>query len=169
MTRKTKVQIVANGIAVAPKFVKSRGHRQACGISRSNGNGLPSQLDFRPIPSPPRYLGGMGSGCDLMSPMTSQTTAPIRACDITVSPEFVDSKGLRSLFGISRSHGYALADRGLVRTVCLRKPGAIRGKRLWVAASVRAYLQSCADDRSLIPPVEANPSIGDAGNNNTQD
>ena len=57
------------------------------------------------------------------------------------APEFVDYKGLRTLFGISRSHGYQLADEGLVKTVCLRKPGALRGKRLWQCQSVREYLQ----------------------------
>jgi len=74
--------------------------------------------------------------------MRAQTTAAVAASS-SGSPEFVDYKGLRSLFSISRSHGYALAERGSVRTVCLRKPGALRGKRLWDVASVRAYLNRC--------------------------
>lgn len=58
----------------------------------------------------------------------------------TVAPEFVDHKGLQALFGISRSYGYVLADQGKVRTVCLRRPGSIRGKRLWHCESVRSFL-----------------------------
>lgn len=69
------------------------------------------------------------------------TIQPVEAAN--GQPEFIDYKGLRGLFSISRSHGYDLAYRGLVRTVCLRKPGAIRGKRLWEVASVRTYLNSC--------------------------
>ena len=72
---------------------------------------------------------------------------PVAAASISASPEFVDSKSLRALFGISRSHGYFLADQGLVRTVCLRRPGTIRGKRLWDCDSVRAYLQANVDER----------------------
>lgn len=66
------------------------------------------------------------------------------AASVTASPEFVDAKGLRALFGISRAHGYVLSDTGKVRTVCLRRPGATRGKRLWDCASVRAFLANCA-------------------------
>ena len=66
------------------------------------------------------------------------------AASITASPEFVDAKGLRSLFGISRAHGYLLAEQGKVRTVCIRRPGAVRGKRLWDCASVRSFLNKCA-------------------------
>ena len=62
---------------------------------------------------------------------------------LSQSPEFIDSKGLRSIFGLSRSHGYRLAEAGHIKSVCLRMPGAIKGKRLWVADSVRSYLNSC--------------------------
>ena len=64
------------------------------------------------------------------------------AASITASPEFVDAKGLRLLFGISRSHGYFLASAGLVKTVCLRRPGTTRGKRLWDCQSIRAFLRA---------------------------
>jgi hypothetical protein len=74
---------------------------------------------------------------------------PISAMDLSVAaPEFVDSKGLRAVFGISRSYGYHLADAGLVKTVCLRRPGAIKGKRLWCAQSVRDYLNSNINQRT---------------------
>jgi hypothetical protein len=68
----------------------------------------------------------------------------VEAACVTASPEFVDAKGLRSLFGISRAHGYLLAGEGKVRTVCIRRPGAVRGKRLWDCASVRSFLNKCA-------------------------
>jgi hypothetical protein len=77
--------------------------------------------------------------------MTSQ---PVTPASVSASPEFVDSKGLRAIFGLSRSHGYLLADQGLVRTVCLRRPGKIRGKRLWECESVRAYLRANVEDRT---------------------
>jgi hypothetical protein len=72
-------------------------------------------------------------------------TTPLKASEVaTCQPEFVDAKGLRSLFGISRAHGYLLAAEGKVRTVCIRRPGAVRGKRLWDCASVRSFLNQCA-------------------------
>lgn len=68
---------------------------------------------------------------------------PISAIDPSAAvPEFVDSKGLRALFGISRAQGYELTNQGKIRSVCLRKPGAVRGKRLWDCASVRAFLKA---------------------------
>ena len=77
--------------------------------------------------------------------------------------EFVDARGLKANFGIGRSLGYNLADAGLVKTVCLRKPGATRGKRLWVAESVRAYLLANIDQRQkepACPPKAAAPAPG---------
>jgi hypothetical protein len=74
--------------------------------------------------------------------------AAIIAGIIPSGPEFVDAKGLKTIYGISRSHGYHLADEGAVKTVCLRKPGALRGKRLWECQSVREYLRANIDHRS---------------------
>ena len=74
-------------------------------------------------------------------------TPPKASEAVACLPEFVDAKGLRALFGISRSHGYFLADQGLVRTVCLRRPGAVKGKRLWECESLRAYLRANMEDR----------------------
>lgn len=77
--------------------------------------------------------------------MRNQTTSEVEAGGFATSPEYVNSKGLRAIFGISRSMGYALIDNGSVKSVCLRQRGASRGKRLWVADSVRGYLNSCID------------------------
>jgi hypothetical protein len=62
------------------------------------------------------------------------------------SPEFVDHKGLRALFGLSRAHAYLLSGEGKIRSVCIRRPGALRGKRLFDCNSIRVFLAKCADD-----------------------
>ena len=68
------------------------------------------------------------------------------AAGVTSSPEFVDHKGLRALFGISRAHAYLLAGDGKIRSVCIRRPGAIRGKRLFDCQSIRDFLARCVDN-----------------------
>ncbi len=67
----------------------------------------------------------------------------------SVSAEFVDSKGLRALFGISRSLAYILIAEGRIRSVSLRQRGRLRGKRLFSVESVRSYLASCIDEREV--------------------
>ena len=80
-------------------------------------------------------------------PIEAAIDAAVKA-GIIPCGRLVDAKGLKAVYGISRSHGYHLADAGLVKTVCLRKPGATRGKRLWQCQSVREYLQANIDHRS---------------------
>jgi hypothetical protein len=70
----------------------------------------------------------------------------IKATGITSLPEFVDHKGLRALFGLSRAHAYLLAGEGKIRSVCIRRPGAIRGKRLFCCQSIREFLAQCVDN-----------------------
>ncbi len=67
------------------------------------------------------------------------------AATVVAAPEFVDAKGARQLFGLSRSHLYNLTARGLIRSCCLRRPGAIRGRRLFACDSIRAYLEACME------------------------
>lgn len=57
-----------------------------------------------------------------------------------VGPEFVDCKGLERLFGIRRSLAYELVNRNSIRSVSIRRRGAVRGKRLFDVDSVRAFL-----------------------------
>jgi hypothetical protein len=71
------------------------------------------------------------------------TTEPLAPSSGAV--EFLDTDGMRAVFGVKRSLAYALLSAGLIRGVSLRRPGKLRGKRLFDAQSVRAYLQSCAD------------------------
>jgi hypothetical protein len=71
------------------------------------------------------------------------TIAPVaKACGAV---EFTDVEGLRAMFGIKRSLAYQLLGSGTIRGVSLRRQGRNRGKRLFDVASVRAYLNSCAE------------------------
>jgi hypothetical protein len=70
----------------------------------------------------------------------------IEAAGVASSPEFVDHKGLRALFGLSRAHAYLLAGEGKIRSVCIRRLGAIRGKRLFCCQSIRDFLAQCVDN-----------------------
>lgn len=68
-------------------------------------------------------------------------------------PEFVDSKGLKGGFGISRSLGYLLTQEGHIQSVSIRRPGALRGKRLWRVASVRRYLNDLERKQRVKKPA----------------
>jgi hypothetical protein len=59
-----------------------------------------------------------------------------------ILPEFANSATAQRITGLCRSHLYALQNEGKIRSACLRKPGAIRGKRLWHMGSVISFLNS---------------------------
>jgi hypothetical protein len=69
------------------------------------------------------------------------TTAPV-AASWGVDPEFIDLPGLQSRFGIKRSLAYILIAEGAIKSVSLRRRGAVKGKRLIDVASVRDFLNS---------------------------
>jgi hypothetical protein len=69
------------------------------------------------------------------------TTAPV-AASWGVDPEFIDLPGLQSRFGIKRSLAYLLIAEGAIKSVSLRRRGALKGKRLIDVASVRDFLNS---------------------------
>lgn len=71
--------------------------------------------------------------------MTTQSIT-ISSGDAPTPPEFVDAKGANALFGLKRSHLYLLAASGSIRSVSLRRPGTIRGRRLFDCASIRKFL-----------------------------
>jgi hypothetical protein len=75
--------------------------------------------------------------------MTALTTAPQSATASTL-PEFARHQTATALFGLGRSSLYALAGEGRIKSVNLRKPGNIRGARLFDCASIRAYLNSAS-------------------------
>jgi len=56
--------------------------------------------------------------------------------------EFAGHAEIRRIFGISRAHLYRLAADGLVRSACIKKQHAMRGRRLWHIPSIRAFLES---------------------------
>jgi hypothetical protein len=56
--------------------------------------------------------------------------------------EYAGHAEIRRIFGISRAHLYRLAAEGLVRSACLKKQHAMRGRRLWHIPSIRALLES---------------------------
>jgi hypothetical protein len=58
-----------------------------------------------------------------------------------IEPEFVDFVGLRQLFGIKRSLAYQLMADGKIKSVSLRRRGALRGKRLFCVRSCREFLR----------------------------
>lgn len=57
----------------------------------------------------------------------------------------IPSKGHCPITGLSRPFYYDLINKGIVRSACIRRPGAVRGKRLVYLPSVMAYLDKCAD------------------------
>ena len=75
---------------------------------------------------------------------SSLTTAPVQASPV-YDAEFVNSFGLERLFGIKRSLAYELMGLGLIRGVSCRRPGQVKGKRLFDVASVRAYLKAAME------------------------
>jgi hypothetical protein len=62
--------------------------------------------------------------------------------------EFITSAQAKCVFGIVKSHLYALKDEGKIKSVCIRKRGAARGKRLWSCDSIRAYLLANLEEAS---------------------
>lgn len=58
--------------------------------------------------------------------------------------EFMDMKGVTAHFGLRESQARQLDADGLIKSVSLRKKGKVRGSRLYVAQSIRDYLNSLA-------------------------
>jgi hypothetical protein len=73
------------------------------------------------------------------------TTQPPTIGTVHSGPEFAGHAEIKALFDLSRSHLYRLAEEGLIRTVCLRSKGKVRGRRLFDVESVRALLLSNID------------------------
>lgn len=61
---------------------------------------------------------------------------------VNALPEFCDHHNAKRLFGLSRSYLYKLADERKIRSVSIRRPGALKGRRLFDCASIREFLQS---------------------------
>jgi hypothetical protein len=78
-----------------------------------------------------------------MEKVTAKDAVPVAS--IAAQPEFGDHKGALILFGFPRSSLYRLVAEGKIKSVSLRRPGAVRGKRLFDCASIREYLHACME------------------------
>lgn len=89
-----------------------------------------------------------------------QTTvgSPVITEPCKLDPEFVDCVGLKRLFSIGRTSAYELINLGLIRSVCLRKPGHVRGRRLFHVESVRNYLASLEESST---PAATGPATAE--------
>jgi hypothetical protein len=56
--------------------------------------------------------------------------------------EWCDSPGAKFRYGLGRTYLYQLAADKLITSVSIRKPGQLRGKRLWNCESIRRFLNS---------------------------
>lgn len=79
---------------------------------------------------------------DVWSAMSTLLTTPPTSALASSQPEFADHRTARALFSLSRSYLYQLVAEGKIRSVSIRKPGAIRGRRLFDCASIRRFLAS---------------------------
>ena len=79
---------------------------------------------------------------------------PIGVAWVSSQPEFADHKGVRALFGLSRAHAYQLIKQGQIRSVCIRRQGATRGRRFFNCQSIRDFLNKHADHAPAPPTAE---------------
>jgi hypothetical protein len=68
------------------------------------------------------------------------TSSEPQPAAVNALPEFADHRTARALFGLSRSHLYILANERKIRSVSIRKPGALKGRRLFDCASIRDFI-----------------------------
>jgi len=71
--------------------------------------------------------------------MTTEKTHSTRQV-ATRQPEFINHHQATVIFGLSRSHHYILAQAGKIRSVSLRERNKSKGKRLFIADSIREFL-----------------------------
>jgi hypothetical protein len=81
------------------------------------------------------------------------TIAPV-AVSCGADAEFIDLAGLERQFNIRRSTAYTLISEGAIRSVVLRRPGKIKGRRLVDVTSVRSFLASQPSE--IDPRMKAN-------------
>lgn len=79
-----------------------------------------------------------------INPTRQEIVSASQRLPIHDRPEWIDCRRVKSLFTISRSTAYRLADEGKIKTVSLRERGNVRGKRLFSYDSIAAFLNSRA-------------------------
>jgi len=82
------------------------------------------------------------------------TDRPIETRGGFSGPEFLDHKGVRANFGLSRAHVYQLIRQGQIRSVCIRRQGATRGRRLFECQSIRDFLNKNLDNAPILVQAE---------------
>lgn len=83
----------------------------------------------------------------------------LRESEKVLRVEYSDGKGLKALFGFSRSYAYELEAAGKIRSVCIKKRGAKRGRRLFNCESIREFLRSLettAVDHGVVERLSSN-------------
>jgi hypothetical protein len=88
----------------------------------------------------PSYLSGT------MSTSTAVMAPPV-ASEAAAEPEFASIPNARLLLGLSRSTLYELEAEREIRFIRVRKRGNMRGRVLVDLASVRKFLNSCAEGK----------------------
>lgn len=73
------------------------------------------------------------------------TLLPVEAAVGSDGPEFLDSAGVYRYFGIRKSLLWRLLSERKIRAVSIRQRGRTRGKRLFDADSIRAFLRENID------------------------
>ena len=71
-----------------------------------------------------------------------------------MSPEFLDHRGVTLMFGFSRATCYRLAEAGRIRTVNLREPGKLKGRRLFCVRSIRCLMEASIEQKNAIDALE---------------
>ena len=56
--------------------------------------------------------------------------------------EWLDTKAVSRRFGLSKPHLYNLLAEGKIRGSSIRRRGATRGRRLWLADSIRSFIEA---------------------------
>jgi hypothetical protein len=68
-----------------------------------------------------------------------------------VMPIWGDSRMVHAYFGIGRSTLYRLVGEGKIRSASLRERGKLRGKRLFLLASIEVFIESRASGGEVGP------------------
>ena len=73
---------------------------------------------------------------------------PPQSAAVPALPEFADYQTCRKLFSLSRSYLYSLTSEGKIRSVAIRKPGALKGRRLFDCASIRDFIKASTENEA---------------------
>lgn len=76
------------------------------------------------------------------------TIAPVQQSAVN-GIEFGRWQDVQRIFGIRRSYLYTLLAEGAIKSVVLRRPGNIRGCRLFVMESIRQHLHSLMNNGGI--------------------